>query len=129
MPRLRLFYLPRRLGAHFDVNPGTALADDGKWRVHRMEIVNQIAGSLAQSASVTRQQSTDKSRQIRRAQALRKDVAAQADTFEHQVESSEELNAIHDEQTQRDPKRKRRQSAAPKPPTPNGDPPGIDLTA
>lgn len=94
-----------------------------------MEIVNQIAGNLAQSTSVTRQQSADKTRQIRRAQALRKDVAAPADTFEHQVESSEELNPIHDEQAQRDSKRKRQQSAAPKPPAPNDATPGIDLTA
>jgi hypothetical protein len=94
-----------------------------------MEIVNQIAGSLAQSASVTRQQSTDKSRQVRRAQALRKDVATPGDSFEHKVESSEELNPIHDEQPQRDPKRKRPR-AAPKPPaTPADAPPSIDLTA
>jgi hypothetical protein len=63
-----------------------------------MEIINQLAGSLAQSAAVTRQQSTDKSQQVRRAQALRKDVAAAPDSFEHQVESCEELTPIHDEQ-------------------------------
>ena len=62
-----------------------------------MEIVNPLAGSLAQSAAVARQQSTDKSRQIRHAQTLRKDVAAAPDSFEHQVESTEELNPIHDE--------------------------------
>jgi hypothetical protein len=65
-----------------------------------MEIVNQLAGSLAQSASVTRQQSTDKSQQIRRAQVLKKDTATAADVFEHQVESCEELAPVHDDQRQ-----------------------------
>ena len=90
-----------------------------------MEIVNPLAGSLAQSAAVTRQQSTDKSRQIRQAQALRKDVAAAPDSFEHQVESSEELNPIHDE------RRESRQQGKPKNPqqTEGEDPPHIDVVA
>jgi hypothetical protein len=92
-----------------------------------MQIVNQLAGSLAQSASVTRQQSTDKSDQIRHAQALRKDVAA-GDTFEHQVESSEELTPIHDEQSKNSGqrrKRKKTQSGV----APAGAPPSLDVTA
>jgi hypothetical protein len=76
-----------------------------------MEIVNQLAGSLAQSASVTRQQSTDKSQQIRRAQVLKKDTATAADTFEHQVESCEELAPIHDDQRQRSDGRRKRKRA------------------
>jgi hypothetical protein len=71
-----------------------------------MEIVNPIAGSLAQSTAVTRQQATDKSQQIRRAQALRKDVASASDTFEHQVESTEELTPIHEEQKNPTPRRR-----------------------
>lgn len=90
-----------------------------------MEIINQIAGSLAQSAAVTRQQSTDKSRQIRRAQSLRKDSASASDTFEHQVESTEELSAVHDEQQDKDRQRKRQK---PKP-APQPDVPQIDITA
>ena len=96
-----------------------------------MEIVNQLAGSLAQSAAVTRQQSTDKSQQVRRAQALRKDVAAAADTFEHQVESAEELTPIHEEQKQ--PNGRRRQKPKPHPPAtvPSGEndqPTRVDVT-
>jgi hypothetical protein len=97
-----------------------------------MEIVNPLAGSLAQSTTVTRQQSTDKSRQIRHAQDLRKDVAATPDSFEHQVESTEELNPIHDEQ--REPDRRRRGNSHEHPRQddtgPGGEaPPHIDVVA
>jgi hypothetical protein len=92
-----------------------------------MEILNPIAGALAQSAAVTRQQSADKVRHIRHAQALRKDVAAAEDTFEHHVESAEELSAIHDEQ--REPERERQRK--PHTPPTEGDepPPHIDVVA
>jgi hypothetical protein len=95
-----------------------------------MEIVNPLAGSLAQSANVTRQQSADKTQQIRRAQTLRKDVAA-ADTFEHQVESTEELTPIHDEQRQSDQQRRRKPKRSPNdPPQPDvEEPPRIDVVA
>ena len=97
-----------------------------------MEIFNQLAAPLAQSAAVERQQTTEKSQQIRRAQTAKKNVAAQADTFEHQVESCEELSPIHDEspdarkrQPARDPKPKRQSPA-----TDDGDPPpSIDVKA
>ncbi len=63
-----------------------------------MDIVNPLTGNLAQSGSVVqRQQSVTKAQQIRREQALRKDVTASGDHFDHQVESCEELNPIHDE--------------------------------
>jgi hypothetical protein len=95
-----------------------------------MEIVNQIAGALSQSTAVTRQQSADKSQQIRRAQLLRKDVAARGDSFEHQVESAEELSPIHDDQSPKNGKGKRQKT---KPPRANGNedtpPPNLDLTA
>lgn len=95
-----------------------------------MEIVNQIAGSLAQSVVVTRQQSADKSRQIRRAQTLSKDVAAPSDSFEHKVESTEELTPVHDEQKRQEPRRKSKRSHPPAPDQPSdGDAPRIDLTA
>ena len=97
-----------------------------------MEIVNPLAGSLAQSTAVTRQQSTDKSRQIRHAQTLRKDVAAAPDSFEHQVESTEELNPVHDERRESD--QQRRGASHPQSERdgerPEGDePPHIDVVA
>ena len=96
-----------------------------------MEIVNQLAGSLAQSAAVTRQQSTDKSQQVRRAQNLQKNVAtaSSADSFEHQVESTEELTPIHDEPKQNDGKRKKRAArTAPGPEEPAKPESSIDIT-
>ena len=65
-----------------------------------MEIINQLAAPLAQSAQVARQQTSEKTQQIRRAQTARKNAAAQSDTFEHTVESTEEITPIHDEQRQ-----------------------------
>ena len=97
-----------------------------------MEIINPLAGALAQSGNVTRQQSADKAQQIRRAQALRKDVAAASDTFEPHVESTEELNPIHDEQKRPDPRRRRKpKPPATNPPSPDEEqpPPRIDVVA
>ncbi len=92
-----------------------------------MEILNQLAAPLAQSAAVAKQQTTDKSQQIRRAQTLRKDVAASSDTFEHQVESAEELAPIHDEQRrERPPSKNRGRRTPPQPPA--DEPPHIDVT-
>lgn len=92
-----------------------------------MEIINHLAGSLAQSAAVTRQQSVDKTQQIRHAQARRKDIAAASDTFEHQVESTEELTPIHDEQEpSADQRRRSRREQAASDAT--QDTPGIDIT-
>lgn len=99
-----------------------------------MELINQLAAPLAQSAQVARQQTSEKTQQIRRAQAARKNVAAQSDTFEHTVESTEEVTAIHDEQRQQpDPSPRRPRPAKPKRPPRDGDttdpPPSIDVTA
>jgi hypothetical protein len=98
-----------------------------------MEIINQLAAPLAQSAQVARTQTTEKTQQIRRAQVTRKNVAAgQSDTFEHTVESTEATAPIHDEQRRepqqpprgRKPKRPARPTGAPTDP-----PPTIDVTA
>jgi hypothetical protein len=99
----------------------------------RVEIINQLAAPLAQSAGVARQQTTDKSQQIRRAQALRKDVAAGSDTFEHQVESCEEDTPIHDErrkqQSKRDGRGAKNKSAQSNPQTSGDDEqPHVDVT-
>src|SRR3954464_14993673 len=90
-----------------------------------MEIINQLAAPLATSAAVARQQTSEKTQQITRAQTARKNVAAQADTFEHQVESCEELSPIHDEskdakkrQPPSDGKKRRKPGANDTPPPP-----------
>ena len=60
-----------------------------------MQIVNQLAAPLAQSATVARQQSSDKSDQVRRARPAQ-DHYPESDSYEHQVESTEEVAPIHD---------------------------------
>jgi hypothetical protein len=90
------------------------------------------ASSVAQSASVARQQTSEKAQQISRAQTARKNIATLLDTFEHAVESTEEITPIHDEPHRqpepqpRPPKPKR----APRPAPDGGEPPpSIDVTA
>jgi hypothetical protein len=76
---------------------------------------------------VQEQLAAAKARQVRRAQTLARNVAAEGDTFEHQVESAEELTAIHDEQRQQPDRRRRRK---PQPPSSPTEPPEshIDIT-
>ena len=90
-----------------------------------MDVVHPLAGNLAQSASVVqRQQSAGKAQQVRREQALRKDVAAQGDHFDHTVESCEELTPVHDEQPD-----ERRGRSRPSQADEGGDKPQLDVTA
>jgi hypothetical protein len=98
-----------------------------------MEIINQLAAPLAQSAAVARQQTDEKAQQIHRAQTARKNAVAGSDTFEHQVESCEELNPIHDESKDARQQQPRQQNPKPDQPASAGDgedaPPSIDVTA
>ena len=102
----------------------------------RMDVVNPLSGNLAQSASIAqRQQPAGNAEQVRRAQALREDVAARGggDHLDPAVESADATNPVHDEH----PDQRRRQGRngdAGQQPAPardhdNDDPPHIDLTA
>ena len=97
-----------------------------------MEIINQLAAPLAQSATVARQQAHIKAEQVRRAQARQKVVAANGDTFEHAVESAEEVKPIHDEQKQqgqeRQPRRPANRPTVQRDGTGSDDVPHIDVT-
>lgn len=95
-----------------------------------MDVVNPLTGNLAQSTSVVqRQQSALKSEQVRREQALGKDVGASGDRFEHQVESAEKTSEVHDEPDDARRGKSRRQPQS----SPNDDdetpPPHVDLVA
>ena len=68
-----------------------------------MSQLNPLAGAILQSLQTQREAGVEKERQIRRAQVLEKDAAAQTDRFEHQVESSDELSSIGEEGKGRDP--------------------------
>jgi hypothetical protein len=93
-----------------------------------MDTINPLAGYLQQSVQVERSASDDKQRQVRRSQVLEKNVATQDDELEHQVESTEDVVQIHDEQKDQPPS-KRRKRHLPTPTTDENTPPHLDLTA
>jgi hypothetical protein len=93
-----------------------------------MDFINPLAGSLLQSTAVQRQQSADKQRQVRRAQAIERDVAAQDDQLEHQVESSEELPPVNDEHPEHEQQKNKKRGMHNKPDEDDNQP-HLDLTA
>ena len=58
---------------------------------------NPLAGAILGSSQAQELSDLQKQRQLRRAQTLRKNVAARGDELEHQVESAEEVAAVHDD--------------------------------
>jgi hypothetical protein len=64
----------------------------------RMTSINPFSGYVAQGSQVERTQAADKSREVRRTQALSNDVARRDDELEHQVESADAIVSIHDDQ-------------------------------
>lgn len=64
-----------------------------------MTSINPFSGYIAQATAVERTQASDKTRQVRRTQELSKNVATRDDEMEHQVESSDQIAAIHDDQS------------------------------
>ena len=92
-----------------------------------MTDINPLTGAVIGSALVGSQAGLVKQRQVRRAQSLRKDSASREDTFEQQVESTEELVGVHE---RKEESQKRRDPSGQK----KGDPqdptrPQIDMTA
>lgn len=59
--------------------------------------INPFSGYIAQGTQVERTQANEKTRQVRRTQALSKDVAARDDELEHQVESSDAPSQLKDD--------------------------------
>lgn len=87
---------------------------------------NPLAGAILGSTQAQTTLGAEKQRQLRRAQAVRKDVAAGEDRFEHQVESAEELHPVDDGNSDSsDPRDKRRQPRQPG----NDSAPTIDVKA
>ena len=72
-----------------------------------MTQLNPLTGSVLGGAQAQHQVETEKTRQVRRSQALQKNVALQDDQLEHQVESSEELSPIHDQEQGHENQRRR----------------------
>ena len=88
---------------------------------------NPLAGSILGSTQAQHQIDVEKQRQVRRAQALSKNVAARNEQLEHQVESSDEVTPAHDEpdQDRKDPDQRRR----PRTPGKDDNRPHIDVKA
>lgn len=74
-----------------------------------MAYIHPLANALAQTPQVQRMQSDDKDRQLRRAEALRKNSATPRDDTEHEVESTDGviLQTQEDEQHARQRRRRR----------------------
>lgn len=93
-----------------------------------MSSINPFSGYVAQSTQLEQAQAADKTRQIRHSQALSKDVAARDDELEHQVESSDAVASVHDEQNPTDQQKRRQSGKDPNQPDDN-EPPRLDVVA
>ena len=71
-----------------------------------MTQINPFIGSILNSTTVQRAQAAEKNGHVQRAQNRAKDSASTGDQFEHQVESSDALAGIHDEDAQHPQQRK-----------------------
>ncbi len=93
-----------------------------------MTYFNPLTGAAIPGGQAQEQLAAAKARQVRRAQTLARNVAAEGDTFEHQVESTEQLLAIHDEQSQ-EQSHPRHQSRNQSRPSDGDSHPRLDLKA
>jgi hypothetical protein len=92
-----------------------------------MSQINPFTGSILQSTQAQRQQAAERDRQVRRANEQARNSALTQDTTEHQVESSEELHSVQDEQ--RHERRFKRSKHKPKAKAADDEKPRLDLTA
>lgn len=91
-----------------------------------MSSINPFSGYIAQGSQVERTQAADKTRQVRRTQDLSKNVALQDDQLEHQVESSDAVAAVHDDQQ---PSQQHQQPKKDSKDEKSDEPPHLDITA
>ena len=97
-----------------------------------MSQINPFTGAMSQTPQLQRLQAADKDRHLRRAQDLKKNVAAGAEGVDHQVESADAIVSIHDEQERQRQQGKRRPVRKPplsRDPPAGDEPPHLDLTA
>ena len=94
-----------------------------------MSYFNPLLNSLIAGQALQRAHESEKERQVRRAQAVAKNAAAEGDRFERAVESDDAINPTHgDDEPHREPPEQRKKK---RPPEENGDgePPHLDLKA
>lgn len=95
-----------------------------------MSQINPFTASIVQSPQVQRQHAADKDRQIREAQGRIKNSAFGEDHFDHQVENSDAISPIHEEQKHDDPRRRKNQPHRENEQShSDDDSSGLDLTA
>lgn len=95
--------------------------------VMRVDPINPFSGYLAQGAQLDRMQAADKTRQAKRANVLSKNVAARDDEMEHQVESTEQINPVHDQEGRQQDQQSGQQKRPPHS-EPEDQPPHLDVT-
>ena len=71
-----------------------------------MSQINPFTGSILQTPNVQRGQAADRDRQLRRATDLSKNAALQGEQLQHEVESSEAITPVHEDQSKNPQQRK-----------------------
>lgn len=69
---------------------------------------NPITGAILVNQQLVTRQATAQTTHIKRTQALQKNIAAQGDRFESEVESTEKIDPAHDQKREQPQQRKRR---------------------
>lgn len=78
-----------------------------------MTQLNPFTGSILQSPVVQQQQQSLRQAQVEHRQHLRRNSAASNDQFTHDVENTEEVNPIHDEERQHGSTRQQHEAPQP----------------
>jgi hypothetical protein len=92
--------------------------------------INPFTGSILQAPQVQRSQAADRDRQLRRATDLSKNAALAGEQLQHEVESSEAITPVHDDQSKNPQQRKKPQPhESPSQNDQSDGPEHVDLTA
>ena len=94
-----------------------------------MSAINPFSGYVAQGSQVERSQAADKTREVRRTQALSNDVARRDDEMEHQVESADAIVSINSEEHPQQQQQQRKGKQKDENEGEDGAGPRLDVTA
>jgi hypothetical protein len=97
-----------------------------------MSFLNPLAGTVAGQQLTQASLETEKVRQVRKAQTASKNIAAESDRLEHEVESSDAIKPVDPNGHQSDPRQQQQQKHDSKGranPNEESEPPHIDLRA
>ena len=94
-----------------------------------MSQINPLTGSVVQAPQVQRDQATEKSRQMRQAQELRRGGQTEEDQYEPHVASPEELDPASDHREESQPRPKSKPRHKDQSPDEQDASGGLDLTA